>query len=35
MIQVRMSMVERFKLKNEVIDVSAVLISNKRPQIEH
>ena len=34
MIQVRMSMVERFKLKNEVIDVSAVLISNKRPQIE-
>ena len=35
MIQVRMSMVERFKLKNEVIDVSTVLISNKRPQIEH
>ena len=35
MIQVRMSMVERFKLKNEVVDVSAVLISNKRPQIEH
>ena len=34
MIQVRISMVERFKLKNEVIDVSAVLISNKRPQIE-
>ena len=31
MIQVRMSMVERFKLKNEVVDVSAVLISNKRP----
>ena len=35
MIQVRMSMVERFKLKNEVVDVSAVLILNKRPQIEH
>ena len=35
MIQVRMSMVERFKLKNEVIDVSAVLILNKRPQIKH
>ena len=35
MIQVRMSMVERFNLKNEVVDVSAVLISNKRPQIEH
>ena len=35
MIQVRMSMVERFKLKNEVVDVSAVLISNKRPEIEH
>ena len=35
MIQVRMSMVERFKLKNEVVDVSAVLITNKRPQIEH
>ena len=35
MIQVRMSMVERFKLKNEVVDVSEVLISNKRPQIEH
>ena len=35
MIQVRMSMVERFKLKKEVVDVSAVLISNKRPHIEH
>ena len=35
MIQVRMFMVERFKLKNEVVDVSAVLILNKRPQIEH
>ena len=35
MIQVRMSMVERFKLKNEVVDVSALLILNKRPQIEH
>ena len=35
MIQIRMSMVERFKLKNEVVDVSAVLISNKTPQIEH
>ena len=35
MIQVRMSMVERFNLKNEVVDVFAVLISNKRPQIEH
>ena len=35
MIQIRMSMVERFKLKNEVVDVSAVLISNKRPRIEH
>ena len=35
MIQVRMSMVERLKLKNEVVDVSAVLISNKRPKIEH
>ena len=35
MIQVRMSMVERFKLKNEVVDVSVVLISIKRPQIEH
>ena len=30
-----MSMVERLKLKNEVVDVSAVLISNKRPKIEH
>ena len=35
MIKVRMSMVERFKFKNEVVDVSAVLISNKRPEIEH
>ena len=35
MIQVRMSMVERLKLKNEVVDVSAVLILNKRPKIEH
>ena len=35
MVQIRMSMVERFKLKNEVVDVSAVLISNKRPKIEH
>ena len=35
MIQVRMSMVERFKHKKVVVDVSAVLISNKRPQIEH
>ena len=35
MIQIRMSMVERFKLKNEVVDVSAILISNKRPKIEH
>ena len=35
MIHIRMSMVERFKLKNEVVDVSAVLISNKRPKIEH
>ena len=30
-----MSMVERFKFKNEVVDVFAVLISNKRPEIEH
>ena len=30
-----MSMVERFKFKNEVVDVSVVLISNKRPEIEH
>ena len=30
-----MSKVERFKFKNEVVDVSAVLISNKRPEIEH
>ena len=30
-----MSMVERFKFKNEVVNVSAVLISNKRPEIEH
>ena len=35
MIQVRMSMVERFKFKNEVADISVVLISNKRPKIEH